>query len=181
MQNLLHLASGLSAKPLELALRRNPQLWNQHSARTTHVKSPHCQVDDIWVRYAATLLEGQGEHESVWYPSLAALPSVRDLAFQVMAMVQGERLGGILITRVPAGHSVLPHIDHGWHAQHYDKFAVQIASHPQQCFRYAEGQHVSAPGDLYWFNNQVEHSVINDSPVERITLILCIRTNQLKG
>lgn len=179
MKYLLPLASGLNVKPLSLALKRNAALWNRYNARTTVGDSPHAGADDIWVRYAASLEEGKVPHDSVWYPeAILALPTVRDLVFQIMAMVQGERLGGVLITRVPAGGKIAPHSDHSWHAHHYDKFAVQIESHQQQAFHFHDGGFSAAPGDLYWFNNQAEHWVTNDSPVDRITMIVCIKTNQ---
>lgn len=178
MKNLLPLASGLSVKPISLALRQNPDLWNQYRDRTTVKGGPHAAVDDIWVRYAADVKAGQSQHESLWYPAAQLLPMVRDMAFEVMHMVKGEQLGGVLITRIPAGRKVLRHEDLGWHAEYYDKFAVQVESHQQQAFHFDDGSYCAAPGDLYWFRNQAAHWVTNDSPVDRITLIFCIRTAQ---
>lgn len=180
MKHIMKIGSGINVMPLALQLKRNPQLWNQNSFRTS-ADSPHADVDDIWVRYA-DISEGMptGPHDSIWYPAYRTLPQLRDIVFGIMGLVQGERLGGVLITKIPAGKRVKPHVDPGWHAEYYDKFAVQIESHQQQAFCYEDGKLVTAPGDVYWFNNQAEHWVINDSPVDRITLILCIRTDNFK-
>lgn len=175
MKHLLKLSSGANVMPLALQLKRNPQLWNQHTARTAGEATPHKEIPDIWVRYADDPTK-EGPHDSVWYPSAELLTAVRPLAFGVMQLVEGERLGGILITKVPPGKMVKPHQDSGWHANYYSKFAVQIEGHQQQAFCYDDGHAITLPGDVYWFNNQATHWVENKSPVDRITLILCIKT-----
>jgi hypothetical protein len=176
MKHLLRIATGWDITPLLLDLKRHPFLWNAHRERTVAVGTPHSQVDDIWVRYnPAGGTDQHTPHDSVWYPAYSYLPGLRPIIRGLMHAVGGERLGGVLITRIPPGGQVLPHCDNGWHAEYYDKFAVQVASHPQQAFCYADGELATAPGDVYWFNNQESHWVRNDSPVERITLIVCIR------
>jgi len=93
-----------------------------------------------------------------------------------MHCVGAERLGGVLITKVPAHDSVKPHHDEGWHATYYDKYAVQLASAPGQAFCF-EGESFSAePGQTYSFDNSHTHWVENDSDFDRMTLIVCLRT-----
>jgi hypothetical protein len=95
-----------------------------------------------------------------------------------MYLVKGERLGGILITRIPPGGICKPHHDRGtWHASYYDKYALQLESHPFQAFHFDEGSYSAMPGELYWFNNQEVHWVTNESPIDRITLIFCIKVD----
>jgi quercetin dioxygenase-like cupin family protein len=98
-----------------------------------------------------------------------------------MNLVRGDSLGGVLITRIPPGKQVYPHIDGGWHAKTYDKFALQIAAHPQQAFCYEDGQYVTAAGDLFWFHNQESHWVLNESPCDRITMIVCVKLDKPFG
>jgi hypothetical protein len=178
MKSILKIGSNVNVMPLTLQLRRNPELWNQHNSRTVGGDTPHLEVDDIWARYSPPLSDPSVPHDSVWYPAYGKLPALREIVFGVMGLVQGEKLGGVLITRIPAGHSVKPHVDEGWHANYYDKFAVQVESHQQQAFHYHDGALVTAPGDIYWFNNQDTHWVTNDSPVDRITLIICIKVDK---
>jgi hypothetical protein len=185
MDNMLLLARGLNIVPLLLEIKNNPQLWNEHTYRTSNPTSPHREVDDIWVRYnRKEVLETSpelfnAEHDSVWYPAIERLPSLRKMALDLMHYVKGERLGGILITRVRPGKQVYPHTDYGsWHSAYYDKYAIQLESAPGQSFNFKNGGLAAAPGDVYWFNNQEEHWVKNDSDVDRITAIICIRTDK---
>lgn len=159
------------------ALAQNPQLWNADRARTESPDSPHREIDDIWVRFAAEGA-GHGPHDSIWYSAAACLP-VRQIVYPLMAHVCGERLGGILITRIPAGKQVYPHIDRpGWHAEYYDKFAVQIASARGQKFCFEGESLETEPGDVFWFDNAYSHWVTNDTPHERITMIVCIKPDK---
>lgn len=180
MENFLPISKGINVIPLLLGLRRNPQLWNRHTARTEDPTSPHREVDDIWARYAGNEYTTQA-HDSIWMPAADLIPEIKLHARAIMGLVNGDSLGGVLITRIPPGKQVYPHTDMGWHATTYDKFALQLAAHPQQAFCYKEDGHITATGDLYWFHNQAEHWVINNSPVERITMIVCVRMDKPFG
>lgn len=93
----------------------------------------------------------------------------------VLSYVQGERLGGVLITRIPPGCMVRPHIDTGWHATYYDKYAIQLRGNGKQAFHFNDTSLSAMPGDLYTFDNSKLHWVTNESDEERMTLIICIR------
>lgn len=84
-------------------------------------------------------------------------------------------MGGVLITRIPAGKQVYPHIDEGWHAGHYEKFAIQVKGNKEQAFCFNKESLSPETGDVFWFRNDVPHWVTNFSEEERITLICCIR------
>jgi hypothetical protein len=173
----------LDVSAINAELDANPDLWNQFSLRTTaYVGSPHNRVDDIWVRYNAWKkfnpkkpANFSKEHDSSWYPAYGKLPALRPLIFGLMQVVEGERLGGVLITRIHPGSSVAPHIDLGWHAGYYRKFAVQLRGGPDQLFCF-EGESLEAnDGEVYEFDNSEKHWVLNNSDRERMTLIVCIR------
>lgn len=177
-----HLASGFHVEPLLKQIAAHPEVWDTHKLRTESYGTPHTQVSDIWVRYndwanfdgdaAKFVLE---PHESVWYPVADIIPEVRYLVSQVMTAVNGEELGGVLITRVPPGGEVAPHIDNGWHARYYQKYAIQLKGNENQVFWFQDSELRSLPGDLYTFDNSKLHAVYNKSDEERITLIICIR------
>lgn len=138
-------------------------------------------MSDIWVRYNdynnfnGSLEEFNKEHISTWYPEAYKLPSVIDLCYQVMYVVGGSALGGVLITKIPPGGSVEPHIDTGWHASYYEKFAVQLKGNDFQAFHFEGYSLVTHPGDVYTFDNSRTHWVTNYSDEDRMTLIICIR------
>jgi quercetin dioxygenase-like cupin family protein len=175
------LRARLPVQQLHAELLAHPELWNQHKARTEQYA--HSAISDIWLRYndlanfKGDLESFNAEHESVWYPSFDLLPASVPIIFNTMRFVMGERLGGVLITKVPPGGRVEPHSDHGWHATKYQKFAVQIAATDEQAFCFDEMQLITAPGDMYTFDNQKLHWVENDSDEDRITMIICIESS----
>lgn len=164
------------ANLLQAQLAQHPELWNKHSARTIAPTSPHHQIDDIWARYATSCANPREPHAIEWYEGvLEKLPALLPIVKHIETLINSQYLGGILITRIPPGKEVLPHVDRGWHANFYKKYAVQIAAHPAQAFCYADGEHVTQPGDLYTFDNSHSHWVKNPTDVARITLIVCAR------
>lgn len=171
--NIRKISEGVNVQPMLWALQSHPELWDQNTSRTESEASPHHGLSDIWVRYAQDITE-PGPHESVWYPCADLLP-VREIVYPLMSFVRGERLGGILITKIPAGRECKPHRDPGWHARYYDKYAVQIQSAPGQQFCFEGEALETKPGDVYWFRNDVTHWVTNPTPYDRITLICCIK------
>jgi quercetin dioxygenase-like cupin family protein len=115
------------------------------------------------------------QHESVWYPAIDALPEARPLVFNLMAAVQGERLGRVMVTRLPAGGRIYPHTDDGAHAEYFERFHVVLSSGPGCKFRAGDETVHMAPGEVWWFDNSQEHEVMNDSKDERLHLIVDIR------
>lgn len=156
-------------------------LWNQHRLRTD-LLGPHRYVSDIWVRCLDWAVMQKDPalfneaHESSWYPmATQRLSLAKWLAEWICAQVGGEKIGGVLITKIPAGTCVLPHIDRGWHARHYQKFAFSIAAHPMQEFCFEKKRLVTVSGDWFSFDNSYTHWVTNPSPLDRITMIVCIK------
>lgn len=168
-------------------IRAHPELWNDFDVRTNHPKSPHRELDDIFVRYnARENFAGDRHafnqpHESVWWPAAEKLPAVFPIVFDLMRHVEGEKLGMVLITRIPAGKQCYSHVDVGWHARHFDKYAVQLASAPGQAFHVGPTELSAQPGECYYFDNSRPHWVVNDSDQDRMTLIVCVRTRFTGG
>ena len=165
--------AGWNVQMLVDQLAKNPQLWNEHPERTEASESPHHGVSDIWVRYNPT---GENvEHVSEWYPCVHAIPAAWSLAKRVMRRSGAKRLGGVLLTRIPPGGEVKPHIDGGWHAGFYEKYAVQIKGTRDQGFFFDDSELHPVAGDVYTFDNSKSHWVKNETEHERITLIVCVR------
>lgn len=173
------LESGLPIEDVLKSISEHPDVWNRHTIRTGHY-GPHRSISDIWCRYNDIRnFDGDrerfnGPHESIWYPAADEI-GVKPLVEDVVQRVGGKKLGGVLITKIPAHENCMPHVDRGWHAEYYEKFAVQLASNDQQAFHF-DGVHlVTKPGDLFWFDNSKTHWVTNPSDEDRMTLIICIR------
>lgn len=176
-----HLASGFDVSEALKQIEAHPEVWNTHRQRTEMYGTPHNGVSDIWIRYrpweqyAGDWAAFHDEHVSEWYPVIHKLPAVWSLVRKVKRHVGAETLGGVLITKVPPGGRVEPHIDGGWHASHYDKYAVQLQGNQDQRFWFEDCELRPEPGDLYTFDNSKLHAVYNDSDSDRMTLIICLK------
>lgn len=173
--------SGVDVSGLVAELEANPQLWDANPFRRTE-GSPHIELSDIIVRYNdwanfKDRVSFNEEHDSLWWAAYQHLPSIRKLVFDLMHRLCGERLGMVLITRIPPGGSCKPHKDAGWHSRYYDKYAIQIKGDERQAFCFEDCELVTKPGDVYSFDNSFTHWVTNDSDEERITLICSIKTS----
>ena len=181
MSRFVQIAANVELLPLALDLYRQPELWNQHTARTAGVGS-FTDTDDIWVRFRepAELTSPASYAEPfvpVFYPAWHALPHLRPIVFGLMARVEAVQLGGILITRVPAGKQVAPHDDRGrWHPEHFrTKAYIPIATN-MLCYSVCDGEQiVMKVGEAWLFDNLRTHSTVNEGETDRITLIVSMR------
>jgi hypothetical protein len=183
--NFRLIADNFNIAPLRERLQKNPELFGLYDFRGTAYDSPHTKMRDIWVRYNDVLpflekgdMAGfADEHEPVWYPVATQMPEVFPIVTELMERVQAKRLGGVLITKVPPGGGIDPHVDRGWHAEYYDKYYVPILNSPGATFNFPDGAIAPNDGEVYWFRNDVPHWVINDSQTDRIAMIVCIEPN----
>jgi hypothetical protein len=180
--------SNLDVLPLQKELLDNYDEFDKIQYRRTATGSPHSEMTDIWVRYndistlttTADLRNLSDEHDSVWYPVIDKIPSLKKVVFDLMRIVDGERLGGILVTKLAAGGHIARHTDSGWHAQYYDKFYVPILNSKGSVFGFEDGDIDPELGQAWWFDNSNPHWVDNKSDTDRIALIVCIRTEMFK-
>ena len=194
MPGFLKVIEGIDVAPLQRALATHRHLFGRIPLRAEAKGSPHVEMTDIWVRYndirnykpqsdtfCTSESDFNAEHDSVWDPAYYALPELKPILFGLMGYLEGERLGGILITKVPPGKEIKPHIDGGWHAAYYEKFYVAVRA-PEGCvFGFEDGDIQARDGDVYWFDNSVPHWVKNPSDEDRIAMIVCIKTDKFKG
>lgn len=175
--------------PLRLAISRRPELWSEDTYLRDYPQGPFGEVDSIMLRFPVKAVkETQAEveqhlsthdpHESVDYPPYKLLPEARKIVMDLMAYVQGERLGRVMINRIEPGGRIFPHADTPAHADYYTRFHVCIASSPGYVFRCGDEQVSMAPGEVWWFNNKLEHEVVNNGGDDRISMVVDIRTSR---
>lgn len=165
---------------VQAEIAANDHLFGEYPMRAESPNSPHTEMKDIWVRYgdiARMMKTGDfsgiaDEHDSIW---LKDLPEVKKACFEVMRMVDGERLGGVLITKLPPGGKIAPHTDSGWHAAYYDKFYVPIENKKGAVFGFESGEIDGVAGDVWQFDNSRLHWVDNGSDSDRIAMVICIK------
>lgn len=176
---------GVEVRPLVQQLEAAPELWDENVFRTEgrgpYAGNPHARISDIicrfndWANWTGDRAAFNAEHESVWWGPYDKLPYLQPLVFDLMRMFFAERLGMVLITRIPPHCNVERHVDAGWHAQHYLKFGIQVKAAAGQFFCYDGCRVETKTGDLFAFDNSRPHWVENDTDEERITLIVCLR------
>lgn len=177
----------LDVMPLQVRLRAHPELFDRRPQRRIGPGSPHSRMVDIWARMNAydNVIADWDEarfkpHESVWYPEEKEIPELKPLVYDLMRIVEGDRLGAVLITKLPAGEKIAPHVDGGWHAGHYSKFFVPIQNGSGARYCWSDGYIEPSLGEAWRFDNSVPHWVNNDSDEDRIALIVCIKTDRFK-
>ncbi len=171
----------LDVTEAEKQIDAHPEVWNTHRMRTEQYGTPHNGVSDIWCRYnrwenyTGDWAAFHDEHESEWYDVITKIPAVWSLTRKLKRFVGGKQLGGVLITRIPPGGRVEPHIDSGWHARYYDKYAIQLKGNQDQAFCFEDSELRAEAGQCYTFDNSKTHWVKNESDTDRMTLIVCVR------
>lgn len=182
MKNFTLISNNADVVPLRAAVLMKPHLWNQNTLRTKHPGTAHSQVDDIWLRFNEIDPKNPGmvidATEAINYPAFWELPQARPLIFGLMAGVEGERLGRVMITRLAPGKTIAKHRDMGAPAQYYDRFHIVLLGGPGCLFRAGDETVSMKTGDIWWFDNQQEHEVINNSASDRIHMIVDIRVSR---
>lgn len=196
MRNFQRIATGVNVTPLMLAIARRPELWTEDTFLRHYPQGPFGMVDSIMLRfpekvvfddddpseqkrkialYKANHLPGHDQHESRDYPAYAKLPEARELVMTMFAAVRGERLGRVMINRIAPCGVIYPHPDTPEHCAYYSRFHLVLQSAEGVKFRAGDEWTSWETGAFFWFNNALEHEVINDSPVDRIHLVMDAR------
>lgn len=192
MQNFMRLATGLEVRPLMLAIMRRPELWKEDTYLRDYPQGPFKQIESIMLRFPIKRVAEQEEeiekykrgesqwdqHESIDYPPYKLLPEARPLVMNLMTFVGGERLGRVMINKIAPGGRIFPHADTPEHAEYYSRFHIVLNSAPGVVFRAGDEQVYMGTGEAWWFNNKLEHEVVNNSAEDRIHMIVDIRTSR---
>lgn len=195
MKNFLKIAQGINMLPLMLELKRNPELWDENTLRTKHPGTAHSQVSDIWIwfneifdlpEYNREQLElglpldkysvVANDKEVISYRAWKLLPSARNIIFPLMSQVQAVRIGRVIITKLPPGKTITPHVDGGAPATYFQRYQVALQCLPGNVFRIDDEQIEFQTGDIWQIDNKLEHEVINNSKDDRIVMIVDLRS-----
>jgi len=176
--------------PLLLAIRRRgAEIWKEDTYLRDYPQGPFGEIESVILRFPPRSvhetedalknhLADFDQHENVDQPVFKLLPEARAIVFALMNAVQGERLGRVMINKIAPGGVIFPHADTPAHAEYYSRFHVVLQSSPGVVFRCGDEQVYMATGEVWWFNNKLEHEVINNSGADRIHMICDIRTSR---
>lgn len=173
MRYFYKLAEGVQVLPMMASIARQPNLWNGDNCRKEFEQSPHTQVDDILLRFGAK----DGDNlEAVNTPAMAHVTGAMDNVLNIMRLVQGVRLGRVLITRLAPGKKIAPHADtQGKYSEYYTRYHLVLLGEPGSLFNCGDETVNMRTGELWWFDARAEHSVINNSKDDRVHMLIDVR------
>lgn len=175
MRHFQKIAENVDVVPVLDALMRNADLWDQNTLRTAHPGTAHSNVSDIWVMFNDASGDVANDREVVPYPAWERLPQLRPLVLDLMRRVEGVRLGRVIITRLPPGKAITPHVDGGAPTMYFTRYQIALQSAPGALFRIADEQVNFRTGEVWQIDNRSQHEVINHSAEDRIVIIIDIR------
>lgn len=192
MKNFVHIASNVPVIGLTLAIARLEKsngVWRADTYLRDYPQGPFGNCESIILRFPPrSVFETEealkdaavhiDQHENVDQPVFKTLTEARPLIFNLMSAVEGERLGRVMINKLLPGGVIYPHADTPLHADYWDRFHIVLASAPGSNFRCGDEAVNMRSGDIWWFNNKLEHEVVNNSAAERVHMIVDIRTSK---
>ena len=190
MKNFYRLATGADVMPLMAAIHRlskSHDAWKADTYLRDYPQGPFGEIESIILRFPprsvheteealANHMAHFDQHENVDQEIFKHLPEARPLIFGLMTVVQGERLGRVIINKIAPGGRIFPHADTPVHATYWDRHHIVLESSPGVTFRCGDETVYMAKGEVWWFDNTQEHEVINNSASDRIHMIIDIRT-----
>jgi hypothetical protein len=169
--------------PVLHQLQRQPALWKADTYLRDYPQGPFGDTETVFIRFppaSVTELERstKDQHECVWMDGAVHLPAARKLIFDLMARTEGERIGRVMVNKLRCGGRVFPHADTPVHADYWDRYHVVLQSSPGCDFRCGDERVYMPPGQVWWFQNALEHEVVNNGSVERLHMIIDIRHSE---
>lgn len=179
MRHFLKLVEGLDVARVLRELAVQPDLWDENTLRTSHPDTAHSDVSDIWLWFNDIPDDPSAvvnDIQTVSYRGWAALPALRRLVLDLIHRVDGVQLGRCIVTRLPPGGIITPHVDQGAPAEFYTRYQIALQSLPGALFHCEDETVNFRGGEIWWVNNRVTHSVVNNSADDRIVCVVDIRS-----
>lgn len=155
------------------ALARQPEIWDGDDCRKTFDHSPHAAIHDILLRFGG---KDGDDLEAIDSPLMARLPKAKDDILNIMRLVNGSRLGRVVLTRLEPGKKILPHADvMGAYAKYYTRYHLVLQGLPGSLFNCGDETVNMRTGELWWFSARDEHSVTNNSQDDRVHMLIDVR------
>ncbi|HHP6322667.1 aspartyl/asparaginyl beta-hydroxylase domain-containing protein [Acinetobacter baumannii] len=183
-----------SIDPIRLlvAIKSNPELWKEDTYLRDYPQGPFGEIESIMLRFPEKRVFEQQEeveaykrgehffdqHECIDYPAYSILSEARNLVMALMSYVQGERLGRVMINKIAPGGRIYPHADTPEHTAYYTRFHIVLQSGAGCFIRAGDEQLEMRGGDVFWFNNKLEHEVVNNSNTDRISMVVDIKVRK---
>ncbi len=151
-------------------------LWTR-SPRVTYEGSAQRETEDIILRGPVgrhiddlAILHQQIECED--YPAMEVMLETRELVSEIFVHAKGEKLGRVILAKLPPNAVVHPHADEGLVPETYLRYHAIINSGFGSWF--LAGRHAMnlITGQVCLVNVRLQHAVVNLSDEDRIHLIV---------
>lgn len=176
MRNFCQVLSGIDPVPLLRQVEENPQLWNSDPVwRQTKVNTALYAVNNIILRTIGKTPIGQ--HQRWDRDAFSILSEAQPIVLDVLRAIPGEHLGTVVISRMVPGEVIAPHIDQmpPGIPRYYQRYQIPLSVNPGVTFACGDEELFMEPGNAYWFDNSILHSVTNGSDADRISMRVDIR------
>ena len=187
MKNFYRLSQGANVVPLMAAISRKPEVWKEDTYLRDYPQGPFGEIESIILRFPLrSVFETEealhaheanfDQHENVDQPVYKFFPEARPLIRDLMHLVGGERLGRVMINKIKPGGRIFAHKDTPVHAEYWSRHHIVLQASPGLVFRCEDEAPEMRTGDVWWFNNSLEHEVINNGADDRVSMVVDIRT-----
>ncbi len=179
----LSLVANLREQTKPLIAEGNHALFDECTHRQDFPGSPHHDTKAIFLRWAPHWTPESifDSTESIDYPGAKQLPAHYALAYRICHMIGATEWGRVMVVKMKPGGRIDQHWDGGAYAHHFDRFHLCLQGDEGNRFTCDGATVAMLPGELWWFNHQLPHSAHNDSPNERIHLIIDAQVQQYRA
>lgn len=169
--NFRRLATAVEVAPALAELQAQPGLWSLIQVRQQYAESAHVDTEAVVLRGPESI-EGIFDNlECLNFPCFDQLPATRTLIGNVIEFLKAREVGRLMLVRLKPEGWIRPHVDEGAYARYFARFHLVLDSNAECIFHCGEERSCMAPGELWWFNHQRTHSVLNNGEA-RIHLIM---------
>lgn len=164
----------IAALAAELAAR--PYAWQLDTFWKDFPGSMFREVDTIYLRFPdkEPYRVGYGDVETCHdEPAMKLFPEAAKMIVVIEQALMARKTGRVLINRLDPGARVLPHSD--GERPPYSRYHLVVQTHDAVEFRCGTERATMKRGELWWFDNSLQHEVINHGTTPRIHMIMDAR------
>ena len=182
IRNFDMVKTGVYVDPARLEISKL-NAWNWLNLRKMFPTSSHREVEDIVFRFAPldraqtfeSVMDGR---DTVSYWTWYAHDEVRNTVLNVFngMLPPNTEFGRVIATRLSPGKKVYLHADEGKYAESFDRYHIVLQADAFGCQFHCGDEVVHMlTGEVWKFNHQLPHRVLNNGKLDRINLIVDVK------
>ena len=177
------IASGIDIGVIQQEIEALGQLWSMDTSRQRMIKVQR-DTETVFLRRAArqsgSLAPTEDLHESEAAPSAKYFPETMRF-IESFAQENRRSMGRAMLVKLKPKGRVYRHRDHGEYYKVRDRFHLVIASKEGSEMICGDESVTMRAGELWWFDNKLEHESHNPSDDDRIHLIFDLSADPMTG